>query len=184
LTRGHERCTIRADVKRKRILLSDKKGRARDSFFIGMQESDTLFTKLEPLLSEVGLFLVDLIVSRHHGSAQVRMTVYSPKGTGTNECAKAHRIAYPEIVSILAHPDPSLEVASPGIDRVLRTAREWAIFKGKGVRVLLHGEEEWIRGRIASVDGESVSLDSAGGFRVIGLESVSKAKLDSSQEGD
>jgi ribosome maturation factor RimP len=156
----------------------------RDSFFIGMQESDTLFTKLEPLLSEVGLVLVDLIVSRHHGSAQVRMTVYSAKGTGTNECAKAHRIAYPEIVAVLAHPDPSLEVASPGIDRVLRSAREWAIFKGKGVRVLLHGEEEWIRGRIAGVDGESVSLDSAGMVRVIGLESVSKAKLDSSQEGD
>jgi ribosome maturation factor RimP len=149
-----------------------------------MQESDALFAKLEPLLAEAGLVLVDLIVSRHHGSAQVRMTVYSPKGTGTNECAKAHRIAYPEAQAFLAHPDPSLEVASPGIDRVLRSAREWAIFKGKGVSVLLRGEQEWLRGRIAGVDGESVSLACADGPRVIGLEAVSKARLDSSQEGD
>jgi ribosome maturation factor RimP len=149
-----------------------------------MQESDTLFAKLEPLLSEAGLALVDLVVSRHRGSAQVRMTVYSPKGTGTNECAKAHRIAYPEAQAVLAHPDPSLEVSSPGIDRVLRSAREWAIFKGKGVSVLLRGEEEWLRGRIEGVDGGTASLACAEGPRSIELEAVSKAKLDSSQEGD
>jgi ribosome maturation factor RimP len=166
------------------ILLSDKKGRSRDSFFIGMQESDMLFEKLGPLLSEAGLNLVDLGVSRHRGSAQVRLTVYSPKGTGTDECALAHRIAYPLSQAILADPEPSLEVASPGIDRVLRSAREWAIFRGKGVRVLLHGENEWLRGRIVSVDGGAVTLICPEGPRIIELESVSKAKLDSSQEGD
>jgi ribosome maturation factor RimP len=149
-----------------------------------MQENDALLAKLEPLLAEAGLVLVDLIVSRHHGSAQVRMTVYSPEGTGTRECAAAHRIAYPEIQAFLAHPDPSLEVASPGIDRVLRSARDWTIFKGKGVRVLLVGEEEWLMGRIESVDGKSVSLACAQGPRVIELDAVSKARLDSSWEGD
>jgi ribosome maturation factor RimP len=149
-----------------------------------MQESDTLFAKLEPLLSGAGLVLVDLTVSRHRGAAQVRMTVYSPKGTGTDECAKAHRIAYPVAAAVLAHDDPSLEVASPGIDRALRSAREWEIFKGKGVSVLLRGESEWLRGRIASIDGGSVGLDCAPGPRVIELEAVSKARLDSSQEGD
>jgi ribosome maturation factor RimP len=149
-----------------------------------MQESDKLFAELEPLLSEAGLILVDLSVSRHGVSTQVRMTVYSPSGTGTDECAKAHRIAYPKVVETLANPDPSIEVASPGIDRVLRSTKEWSIFKGKGVRVLLHGEQEWLRGRIESVDGGTVKLAVSGGPRVIELEAVSKARLDSSQEGD
>jgi ribosome maturation factor RimP len=149
-----------------------------------MQESDTLFAKLEPLLLEAGLSLVELSSSRHGGSATVRMTVYSPKGTGTDECGKAHRIAYPVAQAILAPGEPSLEVSSPGIDRILRSAREWEIFKGKDVRVLLRGETEWIRGRIASVDGASASLDCKGDVRVIELEAVSKARLDSSREGD
>jgi ribosome maturation factor RimP len=149
-----------------------------------MQESDTLFAKLEPLLLKAGLVLVDLAVSRRRGSTQVKMTVYSPKGTGTNECAAAHRIAYPEAQAILGDPEPSLEVASPGIDRVLRSAREWAIFKGKDVSVLLHGEQERIRGRIEAVDGQTVRLACAEGPRVMGLEAVAKAKLDSSQGGD
>jgi len=149
-----------------------------------MQESDMLFAKLEPLLSKAGLVLVDLEVSRRRGSAQVRMTVYSSKGTGTRECAAAHRIAYPEAQAVLGDPDPSLEVASPGIDRVLRSAREWAIFKGKDVSVLLRGEEERIRGRIEGVDGETARLACAEGSRVIELKAVAKAKLDSSQGGD
>jgi ribosome maturation factor RimP len=149
-----------------------------------MQESDKLFAKLEPLLSEVGLSLVDLSVSRRRGAVEVRMTVYNPRGTGTSECAKASRIALPVVQADLACPDPSIEVASPGIDRVLRSAREWAIFKGKGVRVLLSGEAEWISARIAGIEGGSASLACPEGIRVIELAAVSKARLDSSQEGD
>jgi ribosome maturation factor RimP len=149
-----------------------------------MQESEKLFAVLEPLLTEAGLTLVDLAVSRRGGTAQVRMTVYSPSGTGTNECAKAHRVSYMKAAETLAVPDPTLEVASPGIDRALRTSREWSIFKGKGVRVLLRGETEWLLGRIESVDGEKVALSLPGDTRVIELEAVSKARLDSSQEGD
>jgi ribosome maturation factor RimP len=149
-----------------------------------MQERYALFAKLEPLLSEAGLSLIDLIVSRHGGSVEVKMTVYSPKGTGTNECAKASRIAYPEAVAMLGHPDPSLEVASPGIDRALRSLREWTIFKGKGVRVLLDGETEWLQGRIGVVEGGSANLVCPGGTRLVRFEEVSKARLDSSQEGD
>ncbi len=149
-----------------------------------MAESEKLFVELEPLLTEAGLNLVDLSVSRRGVSVQVRVTIYSPMGTGTDECAKAHRIAYPRIIEVLAHPEPSLEVASPGIDRVLRSARDWSIFKGKGVRVLLRGEQEWLRGRIQGLDGRSVLLDFPTGPRAVGLEAISKARLDSSQEGD
>jgi ribosome maturation factor RimP len=149
-----------------------------------MQESDRLFAELEPLFSEAGLTLVDLSVSRRGGSVQVGITVYSARGTGTDECAKAHRIAYPKAVEVLAYPDPSIEVASPGIDRVLRSSREWSIFKGKGARVLLRDEQEWFLGRIESVDGETVTLACPGGSRVIELKAVSKARLDSSQGGN
>jgi len=149
-----------------------------------MQESEKLFAELEPLLSEAGLSLVDLSVSRRRGSVQVRMSVYSSKGTGTDECSRAYRIAYPGAVEALGHPDPTLEVSSPGIDRALGSGREWSIFTGKGVRVLLRGEGEWLRGRIESVGVGEVGLACPGGPRVIGLESVIEARLDSSQEGD
>ena len=176
-------CIIILNVKKTKILLRNKKSRSHDSFFMGMQENDRLFMELEPLLLEAGLVLVDLGVSRHSGLVQVRITVFASSGTGTAECAKAHRIAYPKVVEVLAYPDPSLEVASPGIDRVFRSTREWAIFKGKGVRVLLNNDQEWFHGRIDGVDGATVTLACPGGSRVLELEAISKARLDSSQEG-
>ena len=149
-----------------------------------MRESETLFAGLEPLLLEAGLTLVDLSVNRRGDSARVRFTIYSPRGTGTDECARAHRIAFAKAAEVLAVADPILEVSSPGIDRTIGSPREWSIFKGKGVRVLLRGEEEWLLGRIESVEGGTVRLACSGGLRVMELEAVSKARLDSSLEGD
>jgi ribosome maturation factor RimP len=147
-----------------------------------MQEGERLFERLEPLLAEAGLALVDLGESRRGGFAQVRMTIYSPGGTGTDECAQAHRIAYPAIEAFLGVTEPELEVSSPGIERVLRSPREWAIFKGKGVRVLLRDETEWIQGRIEGAEGGKLRLALPDGPMDLELEAVAKARLDSSAE--
>jgi len=149
-----------------------------------MQESDALFAELEPLLAAAGLTLVELSAARHGGRASVRVTVYSPSGTGTDECANGHRIMYPRLQALLGIQDVMLEVASPGIDRALRSAREWRIFAGRGARVLLRDGSDWIRGRIVRADGESIVLLSEGEERRIELAAIAKARLDSSQEGD
>ena len=105
-----------------------------------MQESDSLFAELEPLLAGAGLTLVELNAKRRVDSASVRLTIFAPKGTGTNECSKAHRLAYPRLMAFFGTENVSLEVASPGIDRALRSPHEWAIFAGKAVKVLLEGK--------------------------------------------
>jgi hypothetical protein len=50
--------------------------------------------------------------------------------------------------------------------------------------VLLREGGEWIRGRIAGVEGSRVRLSTPGGERVLELSAVAKARLDSTQEGD
>jgi ribosome maturation factor RimP len=149
-----------------------------------MQESDTLFAELEPLLAGTGLTLVELSLNRHGGRVEVRATVYAPSGTGTDECSVAHRAVYPRLQSLLGTQEVSLEVASPGIDRVLRSAREWGIFKGKGARVLLKEGGDWIRGRIVGADDGKIVLACAGAERTIEFSAIAKARLDSSREGD
>jgi ribosome maturation factor RimP len=148
-----------------------------------MQDSERLLERLEPLLAEAGLALVELAAGRSGGSLRVRMTIYSPGGTGTDECAKAHRIAYPVVEEVLGSPEPELEVSSPGIDRILRGPREWAVFVGKGVRVLFRDEAEWVKARIEGVEGGRLRLALADGPIEVGFEDVAKARLDSSADG-
>lgn len=143
-----------------------------------------MFAELEPLLAGAGLALVELSATRRGSAASVHATVYSPAGTGTNECATAHRLVYPRLQILLGTENVMLEVASPGIDRTIRTAREWRVFGGKPVKVLLKEGGEWIRGRIANSDGEKVVIACHDGSRTIELAAVAKARLDSSQEGD
>ncbi len=149
-----------------------------------MQESDRLFAELEPLLAGAGLTLVELSSKRRGAGAAARITVYSPTGTGTKECSVAHRLAYPRLQLLLGTEDVALEVASPGIDRALRSPREWSIFAGKAVRFQLEEGGEWARGRIVRVEGGRAFLADAEGERAIDIGAVAKARLDSTQEGD
>ncbi len=155
-----------------------------------MQEQEAIIADIEPLVKSAGLELVEFNLSQHRGSTQARAMVYSPNGTGTDECAAAYRLIYPRLQVLLGTEDVYLEVSSPGIDRTLKSAREYSIFSGRGIRVLLLNETEWIRGRILSVNDNKLVLRTVGdknsdrGDMTIGLDSIVKARLDSTQEGD
>jgi ribosome maturation factor RimP len=149
-----------------------------------MQETELLTAQLESLLAGAGIVLVELSLSRRHGSAQTRAVVYSATGTGIAECSKAHRLIYPRLQIMLGIEDPYLEVTSPGIDRVLRSNREWEIFRGREVRVFLKDDNEPTRGRIVSSDAERVVLAAPEGEITIARAEIAKARLDYPGEGD
>ncbi|MBL8967554.1 MAG: hypothetical protein JNG85_11110 [Spirochaetaceae bacterium] len=149
-----------------------------------MQEQETIAADIEPLLQAVGLSLVEFVLSRHRGSVQVRAVIHAPEGTGVAECSKAHRIIYPRLQVLLAMEDPYLEVTSPGIERTIKSPREYGIFAGKGVKILLVNETEWIKGRIVALKGPLLDLSTKEGPMTIEIDAVAKARLDSTQEGD
>lgn len=147
-----------------------------------MTESEALYTDIAQLVGTIGLKLVDLTVSRHKRSVQVSAVVYAPAGTGIDECARAHRLMQPFLAERLGTEDYHLEVASPGIDRVLKHGHEYAAFAGRGMRLLLEGGER-VEGILVSSDGAAALLRTPSGERSLPLASIIKAKLDSSQEG-
>jgi ribosome maturation factor RimP len=71
-----------------------------------------------------------------------------------------------------------LEVSSPGLDRQLRTDREFRWATGKRVRCWLSGGQE-VRGRLLGIDGGFVVLEQEGGEQVkLDKASLTKARLD------
>lgn len=147
-----------------------------------MTESEKLYNDIATLLTGIGLDLVDLGVSRHKGSTQVRAVVYSANGTGIDECSKAHKLIAARLETVLADADFSLETASPGIDRTIRSDREYPIFAGRGIRLFLD-DEDVVAGRIVSADASGVLVSTPDGDHPIAFERIRKAKLDYSQEG-
>jgi ribosome maturation factor RimP len=148
----------------------------------GTRQGDDLVGEVEALVGSIGYSLVEFQVSRHRGSVQAKAVIYCTGGTGTKECAAVHRLIFPRLQVLLENPDPYLEVASPGIDRILKEPKEFGIFAGRGVRIWLKDASDWILGRIDSFDGAAICVAKGGEIRKIPIDSVVKARLDYSQE--
>jgi ribosome maturation factor RimP len=145
---------------------------------------------LEPVVSGLGFSMLELSLSRHHGSAQVRIVI-SPKESppltesgqkrlslGTEELGRVHRAVLPRLEAAMEGTNFSVECSSPGIDRTIKEGTEFAHFYGMTVRCYLPAESRWIRGILREADEEKIVLENEDGKRELKYEYIAKAKLD------
>ncbi len=96
----------------------------------------------------MGLALVEMALGRRKGTTRVSVVIYRQGGVGVDDCAEVSGMLLPRLETIEGMGDVSLEVSSPGIERTLRDSAEYAIFAGRGVRILAGTETEWQGGII------------------------------------
>ena len=99
---------------------------------------ERLIVLIEPLLGRLGYELVELEYAAGRSSAVVRLFIDRPEGIRVEDCERVSR----EVAALLDVEDPiptayTLEVSSPGFDRVLRTPAHFARFVGERVFVEL-----------------------------------------------
>ena len=82
-----------------------------------------------------------------------------------------------------------MEVATPGMERLIKNPAEFALFAGRYVRVWDNQITDWVAGRILSSDTQSLTLElvhqeegdmesaTSGETCIIPYERISKAKL-------
>ena len=133
---------------------------------------------IQPVLDDHGLVLVDLEWRPHRPRGVLRIFVDKPAGVRVADCERVSReIGDVLDVSGLITEAYDLEVSSPGLDRQLRTDREyrWAI--GKSVRCWLTGGTE-VRGRLTDVGGDRLTLEAGDGFVEVSRGEITKARLE------
>jgi ribosome maturation factor RimP len=99
---------------------------------------ERLIALIEPLLVRLGYELVELEHSAGRSQAVVRLFIDKPAGVGVDDCERVSR----EVAALLDVEDPiptayTLEVSSPGFDRVLRVPAHFERFVGSRVFVEL-----------------------------------------------
>ena len=124
---------------------------------------DRLITLIEPLLVQLGYELVELefAPARSHGS--LRIFIDRSEGIGISDCERVSR----EVSALMDVEDPiptaySLEVSSPGDDRVLRTHAHFERFKGSRVLIELVAPRDGRRrytGVLQEVSATGVALE-------------------------
>jgi len=132
---------------------------------------------VQPILRDHGLTLVDL-EWREGPRGVLRVAVDKPGGVAVEDCERASReIGDVLDVAGLVATGYDLEVSSPGLERRLRSDREfrWAI--GKRVCCWQSGGME-VRGRLSEVSNDRLVLEHEGQRIEVPRANVTKARLD------
>ncbi|MEN9704390.1 MAG: ribosome maturation factor RimP [Pseudomonadota bacterium] len=160
---------------------------------------ERLIALAEPLLADLGYELVDIEYVPGRGQSTVRVYIDWPggiapagvgdendenrsfEGIGVDDCEKVSR----EFSALLDVEDPipgayTLEVSSPGMDRILRTGPHYQRFVGERVHVELHVPRDGRRrytGRLVRADEDGIELEVDGAPVTMSIAEIGKARL-------
>ncbi len=147
-----------------------------------LKGADSLYDFILPIVQGMGMSLVDVTVSRHKGSVQVRLIVYKNGSIGVNECSKVHHAVLPRLELQFPGQDLYVEVSSPGIDRNIKDASEFVHYVGRGIKCYRTDISDWSAGILESADDKGLVLKKGDNKMNVSYEIIAKAKLDYLQE--
>jgi ribosome maturation factor RimP len=144
---------------------------------------ERLIALIEPLVERLGFELVELEYAGGRSQATVRVFLDGAAGVSVDDCARVSR----EISALLDAEDPiacpyTLEVSSPGFDRVLRTRAHFDRFLGSRVFVELKEPRAGRRrytGKLLSVDDGGIALEVDREHVALPYDEIGKARLSS-----
>jgi ribosome maturation factor RimP len=142
-------------------------------------EMASLKAPLKAILAGLGFELIELVVSRHRGSVQVRAVIFNGSSIGIDDCSRAHRAITPRLELAFAGQDIHLEVSSPGINRQLKDGAEFAYYTGMVVRCYRTDISDWTAGILEAVDENGVVLKTKEGVIKLDFDVIAKANLTS-----
>ena len=145
---------------------------------------DKLQEIIIPALAENKMELVDLLLTAEHGQKHVRIFIDKEEGgIKLDDCAQMSHV----LGALLDEKMPELgdyviEVSSPGIDRVLKTEKDFKKFIDQRVQITvfapINGQRNFI-GTLLKYENGAVEIDDISGKKVvIELSKMARARLD------
>ena len=142
---------------------------------------ERLIALIEPVLVRLGYELVELEYAAGRSQAVVRIFIDKPEGIAVEDCERVSR----EVAALLDVDDPiptayTLEVSSPGFDRVLRIAAHFERFVGSRVFVELKVPRAGRRrytGTLQAVNATGIELEVDKQKVEVPFDEIGKARL-------
>ncbi|HVO47071.1 MAG TPA: ribosome maturation factor RimP [Steroidobacteraceae bacterium] len=142
---------------------------------------ERLIALIEPVLTRMGYELVELEYAAGRSHAVVRLFIDRPAGVGVDDCERVSRAT----AALLDVEDPipsayTLEVSSPGFDRILRTPAHFERFAGSRVFVELKVPREGRRrytGTLQAVNDAGIELEVDRQKVAVAFGEIGKARL-------
>jgi len=133
---------------------------------------------VQPVVSGMGYELVDVQAS--NGGRLLRLFIDKPGGVGLEDCAAVSR-QLSRVFEVEGIEYERLEVSSPGLDRPLRKAGDFARFAGRKAEVRMRtadatGRRRFV-GMLRGTSGSRVEMELEGKTVALELADVERARL-------
>ena len=135
----------------------------------------------DALAEKMGLSVVDAEFKKEAGKQYLRLFIDKEGGIGIDDCeafSKAFEKEFDKLDPI--ETEYTLEVSSPGLERKLKTQREFDYFKGREVDVKLFAEKDGIKefcGTLCDFDGKTAKIDYLGNIVSVNVKEAAYIKL-------
>lgn len=142
---------------------------------------DQLVKLLEPVVTGLGYELWELEYAARSATGLLRLYIDSAHGISVDDCERVSRA----VSQKMDESDPisghyTLEVSSPGLDRVLRTPEHFARFNGERVRLEtvapVDGRKRFT-GRLTQVTQGQITLETEGGAVSLPIDGIHRARI-------
>lgn len=135
----------------------------------------------DELAEAMGLSVIDAEFKKEAGKQYLRIFIDKEGGVGIDDCEEFSR-AFEEK---LDECDPikeeyTLEVSSPGLERKLKTKREFDYFLGRDVDVKLFSAQNGLKefvGKLTDFDGKAAKIDCGGEIISVNVKEAAYIKL-------
>ena len=140
-----------------------------------------LWDLLEPVVTGMGYELIEIEFNPSARHGVLRLYIDHEDGIQLEDCTDVSN----QVSALLDVEDPvpghyNLEVSSPGLDRPLRTVRDYERFTGEIVKIrtamAIQGRRNF-KGRLRGVEGDEIHIECDGQPFDLPLAAIEKARL-------
>ncbi len=140
------------------------------------KESVPFFSDCELLVEGLGYKLVDLSIQQRNETKQIKAVIKSEKGVGIDDCTIVHRALLPRLEALLGTQETTMEVSSPGVNRVLKHSWEFYAFIGEEIAIWNVDITDWVTGILKEVNSNGIVFTANGSDTNIEYKNIKKAK--------
>ena len=143
--------------------------------------TDALWDLIEPIVSSEGMELVDIDYLRESHGWVLRLYVDTPTGVSIDHCARLSRQLGDvlDVKDIVPHPY-TLEVSSPGLNRILKKEKDFIAYRGETITVKTSEPVEQRRkfqGKLLECTEGTITLETDNSNVHIPLSLIARAQI-------
>ncbi|UGQ16447.1 ribosome maturation factor RimP [Borrelia sp. RT5S] len=137
-------------------------------------EENEVYDLIKGITDRLGIEILEINTFKKRGQGRVQVVLYGRGDFGVDKLCDLHKMVLLSLETVLKY-DFSLELSTPGVNRKIKNRREFKIFEGKRIKLMLGNEFE--EGFILKAEEDSFVFKTGSGEVKILYSDVRKARL-------